>query len=201
MSKRLSRNIQRRVERKPRKLKPNMTSADILATLPTETIRPVSTKNPILRKAKQTKPNPMLVKAKALRELREAREAGIQPVVEVEIQVPVEPSLEERLQDIRIRKEQQNTERRNSVIVDGFLYLVTNPAHPGWVKVGQTTDYEGRLATYQTASPYADFYMVAIKWVPDRRAAEQKLLDLARMVFAVRGEWIQASIEDLQQNF
>ena len=112
-----------------------------------------------------------------------------------------ENSLEDRLRDIRKRKEAQQTDRKNSVIEDGFLYLVTSPAYPGWTKVGQTSDYEARLQTYQTASPFADFQMIAKKYVSNRINEERKFLQLASSVFSVRGEWINAVVDDLKLNF
>lgn len=112
-----------------------------------------------------------------------------------------EPTLEDRLADIRKRKDEQKTERKNSVILDGFLYLVISPAYPEWIKVGQTTDYEKRLGNYQTASPFADYQMVACKWVENSFEAEQALLTKAKLVFEVKGEWIKASINDLIKEF
>lgn len=109
--------------------------------------------------------------------------------------------LENRLRDIRKRKEAQQIDRKNSAIEDGFLYLVTSPAYPGWTKVGQTSDYEARLQTYQTASPFADFQMIAKKYVSNRINAERKFLQLASSVFSVRGEWINAAGDDLKLNF
>ena len=119
----------------------------------------------------------------------------------VEPEQEIVPSLRDRLQDIRERKESQKTFRTNSRIEDGFLYLITNPSHPGWIKVGQTSDYEARLSTYQTASPHADYCMIAIRYVEDRRQAEAKFLELAKIVFEVKGEWIKASADELLANF
>lgn len=110
-------------------------------------------------------------------------------------------SLEDRLADIRKRKEEQHNERKNTVIEDGFLYLVTSPAYPGWTKVGQTSDYENRLSTYQTCSPFADYEMPVKKWVENRIEAEKNFISLASMIFEVRGEWINALVEDLITEF
>lgn len=142
-----------------------------------------------------------LTREEAFLRLRGGNEEQPKSLKEIQVSKPVEPSLEDRLQDIKKRKEQQRIERYNSVIVDGFVYLVINPSYPGWIKVGQTSDYEGRLATYQTASPHADYKMIKIKWVEDRRPVEQHILDKARKIFPVKGEWIKANIEDLVQIF
>lgn len=152
---------------------------------------------------------------KKLKALREAVEQGLltldeallqlrpEPVGDTEIVVNDEPdlTLQERLIDIRLRKEEQRTERKNSVVTDGFVYMVVSPAYPGWVKVGQTSDYESRLSTYQTASPHADYCMVWIKYVDDRRSAESKILDFAKSAYEVKGEWIKTSVDDLLANF
>jgi hypothetical protein len=104
---------------------------------------------------------------------------------------------ESRLADIRQRKEQQRTERTNSVIADGFLYFLESPAYPGWIKVGQTSDYEKRLATYQTASPHADYNMIHVSYVEDRVHAEQAMF-VALSHLPRKGEWFE--VRDLDIN-
>jgi hypothetical protein len=115
--------------------------------------------------------------------------------------IETRPSNVDRLNDIRKRKEAQKTERKNSVILDGFLYLISNPAYPEWVKIGQTTDYEKRLQNYQTSSPFADYQMVACKWVENSFESEQEFLSKIRLVFDVRGEWIKAPFTELIKEF
>ena len=42
--------------------------------------------------------------------------------------------------------------------VKGYVYAITNPAWPGWVKVGMAVDSNDRLNSYQTSSPFRDFF-------------------------------------------
>lgn len=48
----------------------------------------------------------------------------------------------------------------------GLIYVITNPAWPNWVKIGQSINITKRLNDYQTASPLRDytiFYSIAVK--------------------------------------
>ena len=39
----------------------------------------------------------------------------------------------------------------------GWIYLITNPAWPGFVKVGRAVNIGKRLQSYQTSSPHRDY--------------------------------------------
>ena len=54
----------------------------------------------------------------------------------------------------------------------GQVYIITNPAWEGWVKVGMAVDAGDRLNNYQTSSPFRDYTLVYTYEVDDRRAAE-----------------------------
>jgi hypothetical protein len=148
-------------------------------------------------------------KMEKIERLKAARLAGqiVEVQTEAVIERPVEScneiihSLEERLVDIRRRREFSNRVKgQHSEILDGFLYLVINPAWNGWVKIGRTTDYEKRLQAYQTSSPHNDYQMVEIHYTENTIKAENILLDSAVLAgYPVKGEWIQAKIVDLLQ--
>jgi len=57
-------------------------------------------------------------------------------------------------------------------VKEGYVYVMTNPAWPEWVKVGMAVDSEDRLKSYQTSSPFRDYILVYAYEVDDRRAAE-----------------------------
>jgi hypothetical protein len=57
-------------------------------------------------------------------------------------------------------------------VKEGYVYLMTNPAWPEWVKVGMAVDSEDRIKSYQTSSPFRDYTLVYSYEVDDRRAAE-----------------------------
>jgi len=42
-------------------------------------------------------------------------------------------------------------------VKEGYVYVITNPAWPDWVKIGMAIDAEDRLNGYQTSSPMRDY--------------------------------------------
>ena len=82
----------------------------------------------------------------------------------------------------------------------GYVYAVTNPAFPGWIKIGSALDVYGRLATYQTSDPFASFKIEAYILVDDRVKVEhsvQKELTISPH----RGEWFQVGLEKVKEIF
>lgn len=55
---------------------------------------------------------------------------------------------------------------------EGEVYIITNPAWEGWVKVGMAVDSQDRLKNYQTSSPFRDYTLLYSYEVNDRRAGE-----------------------------
>jgi hypothetical protein len=46
------------------------------------------------------------------------------------------------------------------------LYVISNPAWPGWYKIGKAKDCKDRLNQYNTASPYRDYiidYQISVE--------------------------------------
>ena len=78
----------------------------------------------------------------------------------------------------------------------GFVYLVTNPAWPGYLKVGAAKSLRGRLSDFQTASPHRDFRISAAAPVNDRFAAEGRLKELLRGFRVKGGEWFRIHSDD-----
>ena len=54
----------------------------------------------------------------------------------------------------------------------GQVYIITNPAWEGWVKVGMAVDASDRANGYQTSAPFRDYQLLYTYDVDDRRAAE-----------------------------
>lgn len=78
----------------------------------------------------------------------------------------------------------------------GYVYIVTNPAWLGYVKIGAAKALEGRLADYQTASPLRDFKLEFAAHFTDRFAAEGRLKAALRG-HRVRGtEWFHIHHDD-----
>ena len=82
---------------------------------------------------------------------------------------------------------------------EGEVYIITNPAFEGWVKVGMAVDAMDRLKGYQTSSPFRDYELQFFCRVNDRRASESQAHQLLASKFHQQGEWFQCSIEEARQ--
>jgi hypothetical protein len=88
----------------------------------------------------------------------------------------------------------------------GQVYIVTNPAWEGWVKVGMAVDAEDRLKNYQTSSPYRDYSLVYAIDTPDRRYTERMMHDILNGMmtlekqnewFKIEPEWVIKHLEEI----
>jgi hypothetical protein len=80
---------------------------------------------------------------------------------------------------------------------EGYVYVISNPAWPGWVKVGMAIDANDRCSSYQTSSPLRDYTLHCAVSSEDRRKDEYKAHKrLGTVASDRRGEWFKVSIED-----
>ena len=77
----------------------------------------------------------------------------------------------------------------------GYIYVIVNPAWPGHVKIGRSTNVTSRHRTYQTASPFRDYQLFYARWFPDVCLAERTLRHLYNG-HVVNGEWHLIHPED-----
>ena len=77
----------------------------------------------------------------------------------------------------------------------GQVYIITNPAWEGWVKVGMAVDANDRAGNYQTASPYRDYELGYVVETKDRRATETETHARLGDLFEQRNEWFKCSVE------
>jgi hypothetical protein len=77
----------------------------------------------------------------------------------------------------------------------GQVYVITNPAWEGWVKVGMAVDAEDRAGNYQTSSPYRDYELSYVVDTPDRRATEAEAHKRLSDMFEQRNEWFKCDVE------
>ena len=88
-----------------------------------------------------------------------------------------------------IKKDVEETE-------EGEVYVLTNDAWPGWVKIGMTIDIENRLVNYQTCSPLRDFIIHYTAPFKNRRKAEAKAHKVASTkAEEQKNEWFKMDIE------
>ena len=77
----------------------------------------------------------------------------------------------------------------------GYLYIVTNDAFPGFVKVGCTENLNSRLRAYQTSDPNRGYKMVYNIEHPDCFAAEKRIKEsMKHFAFSQKNEWYEIPI-------
>lgn len=74
-------------------------------------------------------------------------------------------------------------------IESGLIYIISNPAFPGYYKVGITRDIEKRLSAYQTCDPLRRYKVEHFVFCLNARAEEKRILD-DFSVNIVQGEWV-----------
>ncbi len=78
---------------------------------------------------------------------------------------------------------------------EGEVYIITNPAWKGWLKIGMAVDAEDRCNGYQTSSPKRDYKLMFKRFFDDRRNAERKAHQLINKKAKGRnGEWFKIAI-------
>jgi predicted GIY-YIG superfamily endonuclease len=77
----------------------------------------------------------------------------------------------------------------------GYLYIVTNPSHAGWVKIGVTEDIQSRLHVYQTGDPKRQYKMEFYIQHPDAYKAEKDIFDKIKpFAKSIKNEWVEISL-------
>jgi hypothetical protein len=77
----------------------------------------------------------------------------------------------------------------------GYLYIITNDAFPGWVKVGTTWDLEDRLHVYQTGDPFRRYRLEYSLCHPKFREAEKKIKEVMKhFALEIRNEWFRIDL-------
>jgi hypothetical protein len=77
----------------------------------------------------------------------------------------------------------------------GYIYIITNPAHKNWVKVGITEDIKSRLRSYQTSDPNRNYKVEHYIWHPNYKKAEKDIKNMMHY-FAkrIRNEWFEVDL-------
>lgn len=77
----------------------------------------------------------------------------------------------------------------------GYLYVITNKAFPGWVKIGVTENLNKRLQQYQTASPHRDYILEYSLHHPRYLEAEKKIKEVMKhFASEIRNEWFKVDL-------
>ena len=86
--------------------------------------------------------------------------------------------------------------QKDEQVKEGYVYAITNPAWPEWVKIGMAIDAEDRLKGYQTSSPMRDYQLVHAIATPDRARAERVAHKAAALCGERQGEWFKIANEE-----
>ena len=78
----------------------------------------------------------------------------------------------------------------------GYLYIITNPKHKGWVKIGVTEDINARLHVYQTGDPNRSYKVEYYIKHPDCYKAEKDIKEMMKY-FAknIKNEWFECDLQ------
>tara|TARA_R110000787_G_scaffold66364_3_gene149040 strand:- start:980 stop:1522 length:543 start_codon:yes stop_codon:yes gene_type:complete len=75
---------------------------------------------------------------------------------------------------------------------EGEVYVLTNNAWPGWVKIGMTIDIDKRLVNYQTGSPLRDYTLHYTASFDVKRKAEAEAHRIAGTIAKEqKNEWFK----------
>jgi hypothetical protein len=78
---------------------------------------------------------------------------------------------------------------------EGFLYVVSNIAWEGYLKIGRALDYEDRLNTFNTGDPMRRYKLEFVWYFRDRYAAEKEAHRLM-LPWWQGAEWYLAPVEE-----
>jgi len=80
---------------------------------------------------------------------------------------------------------------------EGYLYIISNPAHEGFLKVGvtQEEDIKKRLNTYQTGDPKRKYKIEFYLLHPDCYQAEKRIKNMMhRFCKSQKNEWFEIAL-------
>lgn len=82
-----------------------------------------------------------------------------------------------------------NLLKYGGLATSGFVYCISNPSFPGYVKIGITKDVKKRLASYQTYDPHRAYKLDTYRFVSNKKEVEKYLLS-EYGINTDKGEWV-----------
>lgn len=79
-------------------------------------------------------------------------------------------------------------------VVEGFVYIITHPSWPEFVKIGCAINPESRLGDYQTYCPRRAYSLEHYVYTTNRRASESHVHQLFANQRAA-GEWFHVPVD------
>lgn len=89
--------------------------------------------------------------------------------------------------------------QKQETVKEGYVYAITNPAWPEWIKIGMAIDAEDRLNGYQTSSPMRDYSLLHHIYSDDRSVTERAAHKLAAKLGERSNEWFKITHEQAIQ--
>jgi hypothetical protein len=84
--------------------------------------------------------------------------------------------------------------------IEGYVYIMVNPAWEGWVKVGMAVFPEDRCAAFQTSSPHRDYKICYTKHFKNKKNSERLAhKKLKKISTKHKGEWFKVSVKEAKQ--
>lgn len=94
---------------------------------------------------------------------------------------------------LKLNEQRAKSSTEYSKTKSGIVYLISNPAFPGFYKIGITSNLIKRLSSYQTYDPLRRYRVEHYKIVPNAREYEKYLLNHNNVDLA-KGEWVKGDI-------
>lgn len=88
-----------------------------------------------------------------------------------------------------IRDQRGVSVKKHSKHTGCSMYIISNPAFKGWLKVGRTVEIEKRLNSYQTADPLRSYKLEYLTPIDYPTAIENYLKPFSK------GEWIYCELD------
>ena len=85
--------------------------------------------------------------------------------------------------------------QKDERVKEGYVYAISNPAWPEWIKIGMAIDAEDRLNGYQTSSPMRDYKLIHSISTQDRGTLERIAHKAATKCGERQGEWFKITGE------
>ena len=77
----------------------------------------------------------------------------------------------------------------------GYIYIISNPAHPNFLKFGITEDIKSRLSTYNTGDPQRAYRVEYYIFHPKYKRAEIKIQEMLKyFAKSQKNEWAEISL-------
>lgn len=82
--------------------------------------------------------------------------------------------------------------------VSGEIYIITNDAFKGWVKVGMSINANDRLNSYQTGDPNRSYKLYSSYFTEDRHDTEKQIHTILEDCFKRQNEWFEADAQEVE---